>query len=391
MAEAKAAGVAKKTGARIKTARSSLDFLKTLKNADKSDGMEGRQSVLIDIDLIEPDPNQPRSTFRPLDGRVQNEVQLSLRELADDIAQNKLLQPITVRALDDGRYMINWGERRWRAYHLNRDLGREGYDRIECFIEADEEDVTLKIVQLSENLQRQDLTDLEIATYLKSLLDNYEELKQRDLAKLLNKSEQWISRILGLLDPKYELLVKQGFITYAAVLEQFKTLSEKHQEELAADAAASRSKITTPQIRAKKSMAASPMVQNVPIDQSLENKLKQDLSAEQVPGEQYQHEPRVEDSYTDRGISSPDIHTSDDVEKAVVSAGMEQQDIKLRMSQVMVLGDHLSKVADCQVSVKLSLAQIRSLLSEMGVEPSDNDLALAVQLIETINKNIQNT
>lgn len=88
---------------------STLDFLQSLEAPTA-------QILKVDIDLIDPDPKQPRQQFYPVDGVIDPETQQALEELADNINAVGLLQPITLREKDDGRYQILIGERRWRAF-----------------------------------------------------------------------------------------------------------------------------------------------------------------------------------------------------------------------------------------------------------------------------------
>jgi len=204
---------------------STLDFLNNL-DAPKS------QIVDLPIALIDPDPNQPRTAFNAIDGMVAPEVQEALQELADDIAENTQLQPIIVKEMDDGRYQIVAGERRWRAFRLNNSQGVPNSETIQAIIRQDLANAKLRLTQLSENLQREQLTDIEVATFLKAILEEFPELQKQDLAKLLKRNSQYISRILALVDPRWADVVQTGIITYASLLEQFKALPEHKQAEL---------------------------------------------------------------------------------------------------------------------------------------------------------------
>lgn len=204
---------------------STLDFLNNL-DVPKS------QIVDLPIELIDPDPNQPRTAFNAIDGMVAPEVEEALQELADDIWENTLLQPIIVKEMDNGRYQIVAGERRWRAFRLNAARGVPNSETIQATIRQDLANAKLKLTQLSENLQREQLTDIEVAAFLKAILEEYPELQKQDLAKLLKRNSQYISRILALVDPRWADVVQTGIITYASLLEQFKALPEHKQAEL---------------------------------------------------------------------------------------------------------------------------------------------------------------
>lgn len=204
---------------------STLDFLNNLDAPQQ-------QIVDLSIDLIDPDPNQPRTAFNAIDGMVAPEVEEALQELADDIAENTQLQPIIVKEMDNGRYQIVAGERRWRAFRLNNARGVPNSETIQAIIRQDLSNAKLRLTQLSENLQREQLTDIEVATFLKAILEEFPELQKQDLAKLLKRNSQYISRILALVDPRWADVVQTGIITYASLLEQFKALPKHMQAEL---------------------------------------------------------------------------------------------------------------------------------------------------------------
>ena len=103
----------------------------------------------IRIGQIRPNPNQPRSVFD----------EEALSELADSIRVLGVIQPITVKKEDEDKYIIISGERRWRASQM------AGLESVPTYIrEAD--DQTLHEMSLVENIQRQDLNAMEIATSL---------------------------------------------------------------------------------------------------------------------------------------------------------------------------------------------------------------------------------
>lgn len=204
---------------------STLDFLNKLQAPQ-------RQVVDLPLDEIHPDPDQPRKSLQAVDGMVDPEAQEALEELADDIADQDLHQPITVREVAPGRYLIVMGERRWRAFKLNRERGIPNSETIPSIIRQDLSAARLRLAQLSENLQREDLSDIEVAMYLKAILEEYPELQKQELAKILKRKGQWISRILALLDPRWAHVVNAGIISYASLLEQFRALPEHKQSEL---------------------------------------------------------------------------------------------------------------------------------------------------------------
>lgn len=135
----------------------------------------------LPIAKVEPRSGQPRVVF-------DDEA---LQELADSIAQHGVLQPITVRALDNGYYQIIAGERRWRASRL------AGLDEIPAtVIEAD--DRKAQELALVENLQREDLNPLEEARGYRALMDDF-GLTQETVSRSVGKSRPAIANALRLL------------------------------------------------------------------------------------------------------------------------------------------------------------------------------------------------
>jgi len=136
----------------------------------------------IPINLIIPDPNQPRKSFD----------EKTIKELADSISTHGLVEPIIVKPLEDGRFQIISGERRFRACQLI-DLSH-----IICVVRNDLSDAEIKELQLIENIQREDLTPIEEALAFKELIDKYGHTHEQ-LATKIGKSRSYISNKLRLL------------------------------------------------------------------------------------------------------------------------------------------------------------------------------------------------
>lgn len=130
----------------------------------------------IDINLIYPDPNQPRKIF--------DEEKLS--ELAESIKEHGLIQPITIKDDGTGKYILIAGERRYRAHLL------AGLEKIKVNI-TDYKEVTSE-VQLIENIQREDLTPFEIALSIKDIWEEGKYTKKSDLAKAIGKQAAYVSK-----------------------------------------------------------------------------------------------------------------------------------------------------------------------------------------------------
>lgn len=145
---------------------------------------EGKNSDVreIRISLIEPDRNQPRSDFD----------EERLNELAENIRQHGVLQPILVRPFGEDRYMIVAGERRWRAARI------AGLSEIPALIRELTELEAAQIA-LIENIQREDLNPIEEAKAYRRLSDEF-GMKQEDIARIVGKSRAAVSNSMRLLN-----------------------------------------------------------------------------------------------------------------------------------------------------------------------------------------------
>ena len=136
----------------------------------------------ISLDFLDPNPYQPRLKYK----------QEPLEELAASIAQEGIIQPITVRPLPNGRYQIITGERRYRASQM------AGMRTIPAYI-REAQDRDMGHYALIENLQREDLNPIEAAVGYKNLM-KARNLTQAELAQLLSKGRSTIANTLRLLD-----------------------------------------------------------------------------------------------------------------------------------------------------------------------------------------------
>ena len=156
--------------------------------------------VEISIDLIDPNPFQPRKAF-------DDE---GLSELADSIKQQGLIQPIALRKVGD-RYQIISGERRTRATKI------AGLSTIKAQVFEDLDDKAMAEWALIENIQRVDLNPVEIARSYQQLIDKH-GYTHEDLAKIVSKSRSAITNSLRLLKlPEQVLLwIEEGKLNSGA-------------------------------------------------------------------------------------------------------------------------------------------------------------------------------
>ena len=143
---------------------------------------EGSSSINeIELSKIIVNPNQPRREFD----------QTALQELADSIAEIGIIQPITLRKLDNEEYQIIAGERRFRASQL------AGLTSIPAYIRTADDENVMEMA-LIENIQREDLNSVEIALAYQHLLEQY-GLTQERLSERVGKKRTTIANYLRLL------------------------------------------------------------------------------------------------------------------------------------------------------------------------------------------------
>ncbi len=127
-----------------------------------------------------------------------------LRELADSIAAQGMVQPIVVREVGGGNYEIIAGERRWRAAQL------AGLEEVPVVIKQVDDQAAMAMA-LIENIQRDDLNPLEEAAALHRLLNEF-ELTHQQVAQAVGKSRTTVTNLIRLLDldPAVKELLDEG-------------------------------------------------------------------------------------------------------------------------------------------------------------------------------------
>lgn len=160
----------------------------------KTSIVESKSVDELNINDITPNPNQPRKHFD----------QDALQELADSIKVHGVIQPLVVNKLENGKYMIIAGERRWRASKL------AGLDKVPVVIK-NYSDKQVKEISIIENLQREDLNPIEAARAIKQLMEEY-SLTQEVVAERIGKSRSNIANTLRLLSlyPDVVKMVEDG-------------------------------------------------------------------------------------------------------------------------------------------------------------------------------------
>lgn len=135
----------------------------------------------IEISQIQPNPNQPRREFD----------QEALQELANSISEVGIIQPITLRQVENGKYQIIAGERRWRASQL------AGLTSIPAYIRTVEDEGVMEMA-LVENIQREDLNAIEVALAYQHLAETT-GMTQEKISKRVGKSRAAVTNYMRLL------------------------------------------------------------------------------------------------------------------------------------------------------------------------------------------------
>lgn len=169
----------------------------------------------IDIDLLEEDAQNARTEFN--DDTIE--------ELCQSIISQGVVSPISVRKhpIDKDKYVINHGHRRVRA------AKKAGLTKIPAFLD----DNINTIGKFLENIQREDLSPMDVAKQLKTFTE--EGLTNKDIALSLGKSDSWVSRHLGLLDAPEVIqeALDDGRLTSVEAARTLVSLSEEHEFHIA--------------------------------------------------------------------------------------------------------------------------------------------------------------
>ena len=135
----------------------------------------------IALDQISPNPNQPRREFD----------EEAMQELANSIREIGIIQPVTLRQMEDGKYQIIAGERRWRAAQM------AGLDTIPAYIRTVKDETVMEMA-LVENIQREDLNAIEIALAYEHLVETT-GMTQEKISERVGKSRTAVTNYMRLL------------------------------------------------------------------------------------------------------------------------------------------------------------------------------------------------
>jgi ParB family transcriptional regulator, chromosome partitioning protein len=186
-------------GKGLRSLLSNIDAdLKTTTGHLKNEIVERQtSSKRIPLELIDPNPNQPRRDFD----------EKSLEELSASIKLHDIIQPLTVVHLPSGRYKLIAGERRYRASKL------AGITDVPVYVREANDQQILELALL-ENLQREDLNAIEVALSYKRMMDEL-HYTQEEVAERMGKERSTVANYIRLLKlpPDIQIAVRNGSIS----------------------------------------------------------------------------------------------------------------------------------------------------------------------------------
>lgn len=376
---------------------------------------EERPVVRLALDVVQPDPNQPRQTWHGQDGYIPPEAQTELENLAQSIRDQDVIQPIIVREVGPNSYMIVAGERRWRAAKL------AGKSDIPAIVRQDMSALDVEMAQLAENVQRESMSDLDTAKFVKSMLEKYpNELQKKDLAKLLNKHASYVSRMMAFVDERWSHIVDTGLITYASVLEQFRGLSTASQQALLDKAKERGTPVTAADVhgakREEKKESGSAVGASNEGRGSDENSGRGDepgddaqqqaggaqdelgrsvqdiLESQRVEGEKYQYKPSAEQSsdesprkaINDAGAEVVIGLPTDPREVVKRDRFSETQEVKLSLGQLAKLLDTVEVNDNASLTISLDVDLMRNAIESLGGKVPDDANWMQMALVESL-------
>lgn len=230
---------------------------------------EDSQITYLDINLLQPNPLQPRGLITPE----------SLVDLVDSIREHGILEPMVVAETPAG-YQIIAGERRWRASKI------VGLTQVPTIIKKTSHRGMLEMA-IVENVQRVDLNPLERAQGFKRMMDEF-SMGTAEIAQRVGKSQAFVSNSLRLLtlpdalkDALLSGIVTEGHIRALGGIEDPNQMIEALRQILREGGSVRRAEELSREFKAKAGSAPKSQVQRVHSDEivTIENRLKARLGA----------------------------------------------------------------------------------------------------------------
>ena len=191
-----------------------LSALEERFNSEPGKSLDSGKPLMLALSLIDEDPDQPRKEFD----------EQKLKELADDVAIRGVKQPVSVRPhpMDEGRWMLNFGARRFRASKL------AGLDEIPAFVDETADDYA----QVAENEQRENLSPMSVALFIDKRLKKGD--KKKDIARQIGKPVTGIAEYLALLHapPCIDAVYRNGRTSSVRTLYELSVLHKDFPEQV---------------------------------------------------------------------------------------------------------------------------------------------------------------
>ncbi|MCX7125494.1 MAG: ParB/RepB/Spo0J family partition protein, partial [Gammaproteobacteria bacterium] len=202
----------------LQSPATSIDIPETMtpiESPENTPSIDG-QLKRLPIDVLTPGKYQPRKIMAPE----------ALEELANSIRKQGVIQPIVVRPIDNHRYEIIAGERRWRAAQLAE------LNYIPAIVREISDEAAM-LIALIENIQRRDLNVIEEANALNRLMSEF-KMTHQDVADAVGKSRTAVTNILRLLKLNSDVrgLVENGLLEMGHA-RTLLTLDEEQQSHAA--------------------------------------------------------------------------------------------------------------------------------------------------------------
>src|SRR3954454_12668990 len=203
------------------------------------DGEPSRDLREIPIEMISPNPHQPRQSFR----------EETLVALSESLRQRGVLQPVLVRPVAGGTYELIAGERRWRAAQM------AGFDSVPALVRPRDDAESLELA-LVENMAREDLNPIEEARACALLVEEL-GLTREDVGRRVGRSRVAVSNLLRLLDLPDEVLelIAAGELTEGHGRALLMVSDHVERRRLARDAALEGWTVRETEARARKAAA----------------------------------------------------------------------------------------------------------------------------------------
>lgn len=259
-------------------------------------GTQTRAEVLIPVEKLFPNPQQPRRDFAPE----------ALEDLAASIRQKGVLQPLIVRPrIGADTYEIVAGERRWRAAQLAQ------LHELPVLV-RELNDTEVLEVAIIENIQRSDLNAIEEAAAFRQLMDRFGHTQEK-LADALSKSRSHIANLLRLLNlpDDVQILLRDGQLTagHARALITSPNASDLARQVVARGLSVRETERLAKASTAPKSAKSAETGRSAPTKDADTRALEADLSANLRMGVSIKHEPGGE-----KGVLTIRYNTLDDLD-----------------------------------------------------------------------------